>query len=295
MPERIAIFSDIHGNLPALEAVLDDLVGQNIDEILVGGDLVGRGPQGSAVVHRVRELGLESIGGNHEEYLLDFRTKNIPYDWRVSEEWAASRWMAAELDDSAAAWITGLPFSIERPDFSLVHGTPVSNRQGIGPWTNDDVVCDFLDMVGENILICAHTHRQMVREIESGLVINTGSVGLPFDHDPRAQYLVLTRGGEWGWRPELRRVEYDLSKIFKVYEETGFLYQGGVTAELLRVELEHASPVLVPFLEWSRVRCVEPSLDELPEFFKFHDPDASLRDFFERLRRLVEQPQPPEE
>lgn len=282
---RIAILSDIHGNVPALEAVLDDLAGRSVDEVLVGGDLVGRGPEGSRVVSRIRELGFPTIGGNHEDYMLDFRRGNVPREWLESEEWSASRWMAAELDDDSLAYIEALPFALEREDLRLVHGTPRSNREGIGPWTADGELDELLGAVEEKVLVCAHTHRPLIREREAGVAVNVGSVGLPFNADRRAQYAILTRDGEAavGWRVELCQVAYDLAEIFEIYDTSGFLAAGGVTARLLRMELEHAVPLLVPFLHWTRVRGVPAAFETLDAFLEEHRPGESLRKFYGRL------------
>ncbi len=281
---RLAILADIHGNVPALEAVLADVAAQDVDEVLVGGDLVGRGPQGSAVVKRVRELGFESIGGNHEDYLLDFRRGEIPSDWRTTEEWAAARWMAAELDADDVAYIEALPFSLLRPGLRLVHGTPKSNREGIGPWTGDDDLQKQLGRVEEELLVCAHTHRPLVRELDSGMVVNVGSVGLPFNGDQRAQYAIFERR-DGAWHVEPRQVTYDLEDTFRIYETSGFLDAGGVTARLLRLELEHASPLLVPFLEWAKITGVEASMRRLDNFFADFRPGQSIRQFFRELQK----------
>jgi len=285
---RIAIFADIHGNLPALEAVLDDLAAQDVDEVLVGGDLVGRGPQGRAVVKRVAALGVPTLRGNHEDYLLGFRQGAVPEEWLTDEQWAASRWMADELDDSAARFISGLPFSFvarTAPEVRLVHGTPGSNEEGIGPWCRKDEIEGHLAAVAEPVLVCAHTHRPLIHRSVNGLVVNVGSVGLPFNRDRRAQYAVLHReSGDW--RVELRQVPYDLDCILEVYETSGFLAEGGVTARLLRMELEHASPVLVPFLHWAEQTGRRPEEGEIEAFFGFYTPGRPLREFFERLAAL---------
>lgn len=282
--QRLAILADIHGNRPALEAVLDDIAHQKVDEVLVGGDLVGRGPEGSAVVQRVRQLGLATIGGNHEDYLLSFHRREVPEEWWSSDEWAASRWMAAELASDVVDYIATLPFSLTRPNLHLVHGTPSSNRQGIGPWTSQEDLRQHLRSVDEPVLVCAHTHRALVRELEEGLVVNTGSVGMPFNRDHRAQYALFTRGGPFGWQVELRQVEYPLDRIFEIYESSGFLAAGGVTADLLRLELEHATAILVPFLEWAQVHQVEANAQQVKKFFQEFDPRAPLHEFFGRLR-----------
>jgi predicted phosphodiesterase len=283
----IAVFADVHGNLPALEAVLADIERQDVDEVLVGGDLVGRGPQGSEVVRRVRERGWRSIGGNHEEYLLSFRREQVPAEWLHTAEWSASRWMAAQLHQEDVDYIASLPFSTTastRPGLRLVHGSPRSCNEGIGPWTSDEQVGRHLARIDESVLVCAHTHRPIERRLDGKLVVNVGAVGLPFNRDPRAQYAILDwTGGSWSVR--FRQVAYDRSLTLDAYRTSGFLEHGGVTAELLRMELEQAVPFLVPFLEW--IRAVERPAEssEIAAFLEVYDPSERLDAFFHRLRR----------
>jgi predicted phosphodiesterase len=289
---KIAVLSDIHGNVPALEAVLEDLEAVAPDEVLVGGDLVGRGPQGTEVVRRIAELGWRTIRGNHEEYMLEFRRGDVPSAWLHAKEWSAARWMASELGAEEARWIEALPFSLTSraaPGLRLVHGTPRSTREGIGPWLSDRRLGEHLAEVEETLLVCAHTHRPLHRRIDGGQVVNVGSVGLPFNGDRRAQYALLEAAGEGprgaagAWRVELRQVPYDRDRLLRIYDETGFLAEGGVTARLLRLELEHAAPVLVPFLKWSEVRGRTPEEAELGTFLELYRPGEPLGPFFERL------------
>lgn len=286
---RIAVLADVHGNVPALEAVLDDLARVRPDEILVGGDLVGRGPQGHAVVRRMEGLGWPSVKGNHEDYLLGFRRGEVPDDWLIEAQWAASRWMAAELSDEDVRYIEGLSFSIaseREPELRLVHGSPRSNEEGLGPWCSQGQLEGFWDLVEEPLLVCAHTHRPLIQRFEGGgLVVNVGSVGLPFNGDRRAQYAILERRRE-GWEVELRQVPYDVDEILEIYETSGFLEHGDVTAHLLELELKHAVPLLVPFLKWAEVLDVPPTRATVEDFLDFHAPGDSLRSFFQRLRAM---------
>ncbi len=191
--------------------------------------------------------------------------------------------MAAEIDDEDAAYLGSLPFSIGRPGLRLVHGTPRTNRDGIGPWTEDRQLARHLRRIDERVLVCGHTHRPLVREAADGLVVNVGAVGLPFNRDHRAQYAIFTAGGPFGWQVELRQVAYDLERIFEIYESSGFLAEGGVTARLLRMELEHASPILVPFQHWAQTAGVEATSAHLDRFLEVFEPGQSLREFFSRL------------
>ncbi|MCP3979179.1 MAG: metallophosphoesterase family protein [bacterium] len=285
---RIAVISDVHGNVPALEAALADLAGAGVDEILVGGDLVGRGPQGSEVVRRIRATGYRGVRGNHEDYLLGFRKEDVPKAWLHQEEWAASRWMAAELSDEDVAYIAALPFALTAesdPEVCLVHGSPRSNMEGLGPWSDDDELEHHVDHVEGEVLVCAHTHRPLVRRLRNGLVVNVGAVGLPFNRDRRAQYAILERTGH-GWEVELRQIDYSVSAVLEIYENTGFLTQGGVTAQLLRLELENAAPFLVPFIKWAEVAEVPVASSEIDTFLDFYDLGESMGSFMQRLQKL---------
>lgn len=284
----IAVLADVHGNLPALEAVLADIAARRPDEVLVGGDLVGRGPQGRAIVEHVRALGWRSVRGNHEDYLLAFRRGEVPAEWWATQEWSAARWMAGELGNEAAAWAAALPFSLRsslEPDLVLVHGTPRSNNAGLGPWTSARLLAAHLAEVPGSLLVCGHTHRPMARPVAGGLVVNVGSVGLPFNRDHRAQYALLRRHAG-GWHAELRQVAYDLQRILAIYEESGFLEAGGVTARLLRLELTEAAPFLVPFLRWSAATGAPPTADRVADFLRVYDPDTPLAAFFRQLDEL---------
>lgn len=288
--KRVAIIADIHGNVPALEAVAADLEREQPDEVLVGGDLVGRGPCGSAVVGEIRKRGWRTIRGNHEEYLLDFRNQDVPPEWLHLEEWSASRWMAAELSGADVAYLSTLPFSTHSaaaPGLLLTHGSPRSTSDGLGPWTRDSKLDRYLDDIDESVLVCAHTHRPMVRERHHGLVVNVGSVGLPFNGDRRAQYAILSWHGD-RWSAELRQVEYDLEKTLGSYRDSGFSKAGGVTADLLRLELLHATPFLVPFQKWAEAIGGSAEATILDEFLEFYEPDEPLRDFFTRIQALFE-------
>lgn len=285
---RIAVLADIHGNVPALDAVIADIDRQSIDEVLVGGDLVGRGPQGSEVIHRIRQLGWPSVRGNHEDYLLTFRRGEVPADWLEADEWSASRWMADELEDSDVPYLQSLPFSMGSkvlPALHLVHASPRANNDGIGPWTSQRRMHRHLESIQESVLVCAHTHRPLHRQFADGQVVNVGSVGLPFNGDRRAQYAIFEDvDGEI--ETEFRQVDYDLGAIFAVYETSGFLGGGGVTAELLWLELEEARPYLVPFLQWASTLGIAPVTEQIERFRDFYDPDEPIRSFFCRLTEL---------
>lgn len=286
---RIAIIADIHGNLPALEAVTADIETQGVDEILVGGDLVGRGPQGSAVVHFIMDKGWPCIRGNHEDYMLSFIKRTVPEAWWHEHEWAASRWMAAELDEEVVSYIDALAPSLcspLAPSLRLVHGSPSSNREGIGPWTSEEDLQRHLDAIDEPLLVCAHTHRPFDTKIGDKQIVNVGSVGLPFNGDWRAQYAIFSidQSGEWDFT--YKQVPYDRDRLCKHYEDSGFLEEGGVTSKLLYREVQRARPQLVPFLMWAERTSHPPNCETLPLFLDMYDDTKPMSE----LIRLLEQP-----
>lgn len=288
--KRVAVIADIHGNPQAFDAVAADIDSQGVDEVLVAGDLVGRGPFGGVVVERVLARGWRAIRGNHEDYLLNFRRQTVPARWLVTEEWAASRWMAAELDDAHVDYIDSLPMTMTSstdPRLRLVHGSPAGYNDGLGPWSSDAELEAHLASVEEAVLVCAHTHRPMVRQLAGGLVVNVGSVGLPFNGDWRAQYAILTwDAAAERWEVDLRQVPYDRQDFLDAFVASGFLGEGMITAALLKREVEQSRPWLVPFLKWAGVIGEEPAEVLLEAFEQIYHPSMSMRTFFGMLAEL---------
>ena len=275
---RVAVIADIHANLFALDAVLDDIDELGVDEIVVNGDLVGRGPQGSAVVERVMERGLRSSRGNHEDYTLSMRRAQVEREWLEAPQWACARWMAAELAAEHAAFLDSLPFTITsrvEPQLRLFHGSPQSYNEGIGPWSDAATIENHWRSIDETVLVVAHTHRAMRWSVANGLVVNVGSVGMPFNGDWRAQYAVFEGSGD-EFEVSIRRVEYDREALLHYYRTSGFWDEGNAMARLLAIEIQTARSHLVPFVKWSEHRGTPPVLEHLDEFLSAYQPDTSI-------------------
>ena len=282
---KVAILADIHGNKFALDAVVADIYTCSPDAVIVAGDLVGRGPQGSAVVRTIQALGWPCIGGNHEDYLLNFIDQKVPDTWWKTPEWAAARWMANELDVAAQKFIRELPQQLEYPgpiSLTIVHGSPRRNTEGLGAWTSDDILEEFVGAIDGDVLVCAHTHRPMVRHVASGTVVNVGSVGLPFNGDTRAQYAILDTSGP-ALKVEARAVSYNREAFIAHYQTSGFLAEGDLTAALLLSEVKDARPHLVPFLKWAELSGRTPNKSHFDAFYSEFDPSKSMAAFFATL------------
>ena len=190
---KVAIVSDFHGNLVALDAVLADLERVNPDVIAHGGDLAFNGPRPVECVDRIRELGWPGVLGNMDRALEN------PTGRRVT-------WATEQLGRERNAWLQTLPMEWRHEDHvALVHAVPGDLWQAVFPETDDDELVAIYGPLGARIAVYCHIHRPFVRTIGELTVANSGSVGLPFDGDPRASYLVIEDG-----RVENRRVDYDV-------------------------------------------------------------------------------------
>ena len=269
----IAIIADIHANLQALDAVLEDAHKQGATRIIVNGDMVNRGPNNAAVMARIWELGLEATLGNHDDLLRKWidRDPDIPSEWFTSAFWLATGWAAGQLDESG--WldkIRKLPMilKIEEPNAPTIlisHGSPRHYREGLGSYLTDESLSEILQMHPSDVLIGSHTHQPMERTWGQHLILNSGAVGAPFNGDVRAQYLLL-RQASGAWLPEFRRVVYDHAGALAAFENSGLLAEGGLSAELFYLELKHARTYLTPFWMWAEEKGLEQSYPAWEQF-----------------------------
>lgn len=245
---RLALLSDVHGNLPALEAVLADVRQYDVDGIVIAGDSTG-GPQQIEVIDRLRSTTEWIIRGNNEDYLLAYRSGEVPEAWWTSKQWAMMRWSYQQLDTEMLAFIASLPGQrvIEMDGLGAVrvlHGSPRSASEHLFPDQDPEALAVFrwagmlpadkdptplaiaLEGIEEPVVVCGHSHIPWQQELADQLVVNPGSVGAGNNGDPRAQYALLT---ETSGRVKItfRAVAYDLGQVRAVYEESGLLAAGG--------------------------------------------------------------------
>jgi predicted phosphodiesterase len=269
---RLAILADVHGNLPALEAVLDDIKKQSVARILVAGDLTG-GPQSQEAIERLRSLNAWVIRGNREDYLMAWDAGAVPDYWRESEQWAPLRWEYSHLERAALDWIVALPgpqtFCVSGASpIRVVHGSPNSVKEPLfsqdeavlkwfraSGYTDKELGGERLDAVlaslVEPVLACGHTHISWMQARNGKLVFNPGSVGAPLNGDPRAQYALL----EWQsdrWQVDHRAIRYDLDQVRRVFVESGYLAYSGPYARAWLIGVETGRYVWGAFLLHAR-------------------------------------------
>ena len=199
----LALLYDVHGNLPALEAVIADAEAAGAGGWILGGDYALFGGWPAATVARLRELERASwIRGNGERWTAD--PDAAPENPVVPGAIAAAR---EALGPDVVADLASLPFSCPHEGMLVCHGSPLSDVRSFAPEVEDeDEDAELLDGTDAPRVIFGHTHLPFARTTASGIeLVNPGSVGMPFDGDPRAAYALLAGDG----RIEHRRVEYD--------------------------------------------------------------------------------------
>ena len=260
---RLAVLTDIHGNLAALEAVLEDISTQHIDHIVVAGDTVNILPDSSACWDTV--TGLENctvLRGNHERYLFDYGTPKADPAWS-SERFSALGWTLRQFTQNNLDAMRTLPLTYRRPDLLICHATPQSDQVNIVADTPLSEVESIFAQTSEAAIVRGHNHRWLERSWSSQTLISMASTGLPLDGDARAQYLSLEQRPD-GWHWQKQAIPYDLEKTLERFGTSGYTEAGGPMIALFREEVRTAQGHLMPFL-WRYLEPVEAgklSLDE---------------------------------
>lgn len=198
----IAVISDIHGNLWALEAVLAELDRRGVGQVVVGGDLALGGPRPAECVALIRRRGYPVIRGNTDEWIT-----GAP---RAVTD--GITWCAARLAEDDRRFLAGLPFLWRQQrdggDLVVVHATPWSIGDVVRADAPAPLVARVFAEASASAVVFGHVHTAFVRETPAGLLVNSGSVGLPFDGDWRASFALLEPAWR-GWAASIHRIRYD--------------------------------------------------------------------------------------
>jgi putative phosphoesterase len=215
----VAAIGDVHANLPALQAVLAHAREHGAQAIWNIGDFVGYGAFPDECVTLLRESEVISIQGNYDEKVLKVKKKLDK--WRTSKHpkiLIAFEWAYDHLSKENRKYLKHLPeqrtLQVEGWEALLVHGSPASPEEHLGPATPDSRLQELASLTSAKIILCGHSHQPFTRWIGDTLFINTGSVGRPDDGDPRATYALLEITAE---QREARhfRVDYDVGKAIQ--------------------------------------------------------------------------------
>jgi predicted phosphodiesterase len=271
---RLAILADIHGNLPALHAVMEDMVQFRPDHVIVAGDMINWGPFSVQVMEIIRREGWAAIRGNNEYYLLDYNTPRQPPRWK---EYVLLPWLYEQLQREWHHVIAALPDELslrfpDAPPIRVVHGIPGNCWVSMNPHQSDAELMEYLEGMTEPTIIGAHSHIAMHRHLNGWQLLNPGSVGVPLDGERTAAYMILD-GDESGWQPTFRRIPFDLNPLLEEFARQGFTERCGVVAELVIQEFITARLAVHPFNEWQRHHFPDQSANrELLTVFQQVDP-----------------------
>ncbi len=234
---RLAILSDIHGNLVALKAVLSDLQRRRVEQILCLGDVAATGPQPCEVIELLRAKKWPCVMGNADETLA----KNIPDELgevqmpdedkrrlRELDEWTRKQLRKSHRNYLSTFKPTVMFTPKNGPSFLCYHGSPRSNHEGIFATTPDDELTKYLEGHDADIFAGGHTHMQMFRRFRRSIIVNPGSVGSPFQKDSsgrvrspaRAEYAIVSFVGK-SFTLELKSVPYSLRDLKRAVRNSG--------------------------------------------------------------------------
>jgi putative phosphoesterase len=225
--EQVAVVTDIHANLPALEAALARIETLGIDRTYCGGDLVGYGPRPNEVCARIEELGMPTIYGNYDyaiaRDLEDCGCAYVdPHDREIGQ--LSVDWTLAHASDSAKRFMEALPFDLRfelgGKRIRLVHGSP----RKVNEYLFEDKPARTFERIAAladcDVLVFGHTHKPWVHEYGDVLFVNCGSVGKPKDGDPRACFAVLGSSTD-GIAVSIERAGYDAVAVAREMRADG--------------------------------------------------------------------------
>jgi putative phosphoesterase len=240
---KIAVITDIHANYRALETVIDHIERWNPDHVIVAGDIVNRGPRSECCKQIIEEKrhneGWKVIRGNHEDYVIERDDPDDPKSGVLFDMYQPVHFAYHQLNQDTS-FLRALPNRISLEFINLgtirvCHASMLGNRVGIYPEDTDNKINKKI-YPPPTVFIAGHTHRSLIHRINSTLIVNAGSVGLPFDGDTRAAYAqIIYHKGQW--LAEIIRLDYNLQLAEKDFNDFGFFEGGGPLVDIILLEL----------------------------------------------------------
>ncbi len=223
---KVAVLADAHANLPALMAVLRDIRSQSVQEIWFLGDYVGYGPAPQKVIQVIRKQAQVSIAGNYDLNVLRFPQKQRKWkNSKTPSKYFSFKWTYRQLSKPARNYLQNLPCSVrctrEGLNILLTHGSPESMDEPLQDNTPVKRFEQLAQTSHADLILCGHTHKFFLKKIKNVWFVNPGSVGRPFDGDPRASYVVMDIDGR-KISVSNRRISYPLKSVIRAMTQKKF-------------------------------------------------------------------------
>lgn len=242
---RIAVLADIHGNIDALEAVLEDIQKQQVDQIVIAGDVVIGLPHSLECWQRLESLKCPIIRGNHERYLFALDTPDAPESWKT-ERYAPVHQAYQQFSKGTIEEMRQLPLHYQSSDFLIVHASYRNDVDAVTAKSTESELQEMFAGSSQPYIIRAHNHVWFNCAWQERKLYSIGSVGLPLNGDKTAQYGIAEKNNGQ-WTLERRDVSYDIEKAIRSFETTNYFDSAGSVGKLFRQELITARHELTPF------------------------------------------------
>lgn len=247
---KIAVLADIHANIQALQVTINHVENWKPDYVIVAGDTINRGPRPQQcldlILNKNQNNDWRLIRGNHEDYVIKQGSSTAPREGPIADVHRASIWTYEQINKNIKP-LEMMEFKQDLYDgnynlIRAVHASMLGNRIGVYPETSDTnlrklILGDPDQHISTPKIFCAgHTHRPLIRTIDHILVVNAGSVGLPFDGDHRACYAQIEINAS-NRASRIIRLKYDIDQAINDFKQSDYLDGGGPLVKLVLLEL----------------------------------------------------------
>jgi predicted phosphodiesterase len=242
---RVAIVSDLHGNTFALEAILEDIAKQGVDQMIVAGDSVNGHPNSKQCWDMVVALGCPVLQGNHEQYMYRLNTAKAEPEW-TEERFQTIRYFHTQFSSGDLEKMRSLSFTYSLPDLLICHAIPRDAFQSLYTHSSDLELEQAFTGTSETIIVRGHNHNWFTTHWNGRTLYSINAAGLPLTGNTNAPYAILSLNKTW--MLEQRHVPYDHQAAVNVMNDD-YIANVGAMGHLWKLELQTAQPHLNPFFK----------------------------------------------
>lgn len=242
---RIAVLADVHGNIHALEASLEEIEKQKVDKIVLAGDLLNGLPHSKECLELINSKDIIYLQGNHERYVFDHYSPDAPATWKT-ENFAPIRWVLEQLNKADLKQIKNLDMYIEFDNLLITHASPYDDYARIKADTPVATLNKFFEGFEQEYIVKAHNHVWLERSWDNKELLSIGSNGLAMDGIQQAQFIIAEQTNK-NWKFQKFFIDYDFDAAIKSIEGSGYASYTPM-ALLTKQELLTARAQVHPFI-----------------------------------------------